>query len=132
MSLNPFIREVYTVLGQSAKKELSIEELIKSFLRHSAVVSNFKSALLKYLTTAVAEGMEPSFKKALTIYQNVGTTFEERRLSMEALLLKTLEHPNCLPILVQFDTCCNLSKLVSTGNLPLVVLKLTEKLFAKR
>jgi hypothetical protein len=40
MSLNPFIREVYTVLGQSAKKELSIEELIKSFLRHSAVVSN--------------------------------------------------------------------------------------------
>lgn len=65
------------------------------------------------------------------IYQHIGTTFEERRMGLENILIKTLDFNNCIALLSQFDSCMSLSKLINSNHLPLVVLRITEKLFAK-
>ena len=53
INFSVFLRESYTVLGESGKKELGIREILISFLRNSSVVSNFKPTLLKYLNISI-------------------------------------------------------------------------------
>lgn len=56
--------------------------------------------MIKYLTITIAENLEQNFKKALLIYEHIGSTFEERRLNLENMLLKILEYNNCISFLV--------------------------------
>lgn len=54
MNYDVFVKESYSVMGQSRKKEVGVEEMFVSFLRHSEVVNNFKSTLIKYMTITIA------------------------------------------------------------------------------
>lgn len=55
INFNVLMRETYTVLAESGKKELGVKDLLISFLRNSSVVSNFKPTMLKYLNISIVE-----------------------------------------------------------------------------
>lgn len=65
------------------------------------------------------------------IFQHIGSTFEERRLNLESILLKILDDNKCISFLVIIDSCMNLTKLISPANLPTFVFKITDKIFSK-
>lgn len=56
------------MMAQSGQKELAVKEILIAFLRNSSVVPNFKPTLIKFMTTAMAEGLEEQFKKCLSIF----------------------------------------------------------------
>jgi hypothetical protein len=118
-------------MAQSGQKELGVKEILIAFLRNSSVVPNFKPTLIKFITIAMGEGLEEQFKKSLLIFEHVGSTFEERRINMESLLLRTLEYNHCITYLAAIQSCINISKLVTPTNLPEAVLRITDKLFSK-
>ena len=65
------------------------------------------------------------------IFQNIGSTFEERRLNLESILFKILDQNKCISFLVIIDNCMSLTKLISGVNLPTFVFKITDNIFSK-